>query len=173
MAMNKGMVIFLSCAMVLAAPLDQAAPADAAGIEFFEKSIRPTLVESCYSCHSADAKKVKGGLLLDTKDGLAKGGDNGAVVVPGDPERSRLVEAVRYGNPDLQMPPRGKKLSAKQIEDLAAWVAMGAPDPRVGAGSKTKSVIDVAAGRRFWSLQPVKDRAPPQLKDSGWCRSDL
>ena len=76
-------------------------------IDFFEKRIRPVLVEHCYKCHSAAAEKVKGDLLLDTKEGMAKGGESGKpVVVPGDPDRSRLIEAIRYLNDDLQMPPK-------------------------------------------------------------------
>src|SRR5437016_3255905 len=89
--------------------------------EFFEKKIRPLLVEQCYKCHSAHAEKLKGGLLLDTKSGLDKGGDNGSVLVRGEPDKSKLIEAVRWTDPDLQMPPK-KKLSEEQIADLAAWV---------------------------------------------------
>ena len=86
------------------------AATDAAGVEFFEKKIRPVLVEHCYDCHSADAKKVKGGLLLDTREGSLKGGDNGPALVPGNPDKSLLIKAVRYTDPDLQMPPKNKKL---------------------------------------------------------------
>src|SRR5262245_26982780 len=94
----------LTLGLVLPAPA--AEPADAAGIEFFEKKVRPLLVANCYPCHSAD-HKVRGGLQLDSRDALLKGGDNGAVVVPGDPEKSRLVQAVRYADM-LRMPPRSK-----------------------------------------------------------------
>src|SRR4030095_9427625 len=76
--------------------------------EFFEKRIRPVLVERCYKCHSSESEKVKGGLLLDTREGLVKGGDNGAVIVPGYPEKSRLIEAIRYTNDDFKMPPKHK-----------------------------------------------------------------
>src|SRR2546423_631484 len=89
-AMKRYFVMLLP-AVLGALPL-QGAPTDAAGIEFFERNIRATLVEQCYLCHSAEARKVKGGLLLDTSDGLLKGGDNGAVIVPGDPNHSRLIE---------------------------------------------------------------------------------
>src|SRR6267378_676673 len=81
------------------------------GVEFFEKKIRPLLVEHCYKCHGAQSEKVKGGLLLDTREGVLKGGDTGAAIVPGDPEKSLLIKAVRYTDPDLQMPPKDKKLS--------------------------------------------------------------
>ena len=101
-----------------------------AGGEFFEKKIRPLLVDHCYSCHSAKSEKIKGGLLLDTRDGLLKGGDSGPALVPGKPDQSRLIKAVRYTDKELQMPPKDKRLAAEQIADLEAWVKMGAPDPR-------------------------------------------
>src|SRR5206468_5278154 len=99
------------------------------GIEFFEKHIRPAFVEHCYKCHSAKAEKVKGGLLLDSRDGVLKGGETGPSIVAGYPEKSLLIKAISYADPDLQMPPKGDKLSAQQIADLTAWVKMGAPDP--------------------------------------------
>src|ERR1051325_1936420 len=100
--------------------------ADGTGGEFFESRIRPLLAEKCFKCHSAAAEKLKGGLYLDNREGLLKGGESGAVVVLGDPEKSKLIEAVRYTNVDLQMPPKGK-LSDEQIGDLVRWVKMGAP----------------------------------------------
>src|SRR5215813_6553703 len=99
-------------------------------LQFFENHIRPVLAENCYKCHSQQAEKVKGGLLLDTKEGLLKGGDTGAAIVPGDPEKSLLIKAVRYTDADLQMPTKGKKLPVLAIADLESWVKMGAPDPR-------------------------------------------
>src|SRR5579863_8524489 len=102
-------------------------PADQ--VEFFEKKIRPVLAESCYACHSAKRVPPKGGLRVDTRDGLRKGGDSGPAIVPGDPAASLLVKAVSYQDPDLKMPPNGK-LSDNEIADLAEWVKMGAPDPR-------------------------------------------
>src|SRR5688572_510533 len=102
------------------------------GVDFFERKIRPVLVERCYECHSAQAEKLKGGLLLDTKEGVLKGGDTGPAIVPGNPEKSLLIKAVRYTSDDLQMPPKNKKLPDEQIADLEEWVKMGAPDPRTG-----------------------------------------
>ncbi len=83
--------------------------------EFFENKIRPVFADHCYSCHSDKAEKVKGGLRLDTRDALLKGGNSGPVIVPGDADASPLIKAVRYADPDLQMPPKDKKLSAEQI----------------------------------------------------------
>src|SRR5215212_7666385 len=111
------------------------------GMEFFEKKIRPLLVENCYKCHSAGAQKLKGGFRLDAKDLALKGGESGRVaIVAGEPEKSLLIEAVRYNNTDLQMPPK-KKLDAAQIDDLVAWVKMGAPWP----AEKTAEVINKPA----------------------------
>src|SRR5579871_6572491 len=100
------------------------------GLDFFEKKVRPLLADRCFECHSPD-KKVKGGLRLDTRDGWAKGGDNGPAVVPGDVEKSLLISAVRYKDKDLQMPEK-RKLPDEEIAILEQWVKMGAPDPRTG-----------------------------------------
>ncbi|MBM3994292.1 MAG: DUF1553 domain-containing protein [Planctomycetes bacterium] len=141
-----------------------------AGIEFFEKRIRPVLVEHCYECHATTSKKVRGGLLLDSRDALRKGGESGPAVVPGDPEKSLLIRAVRYTDPDMKMPKKGK-LPANVIADLEAWVKMGAPDPRdkatVVKSAKTWDEI-VAERRKWWSLQPVKQPAIPTPKDAKW-----
>src|SRR5262245_13503083 len=112
----------------------ETAPLTPESIEFFEKHIRPVLVERCYACHSATAAKLKGGLRLDSRDGLRKGGDTGAAILPGDPERSLLIRAIRRG-PDVEkMPPKdSEKLSPEQLRSFETWVKMGAPDPRVTA----------------------------------------
>src|SRR5947208_4861026 len=101
----------------------------AEGMDYFEKHIRPVLVERCYRCHSKDAEKVKGGLLLDSQEGLLKGGDNGPVIVAGDPEKSKLIIAIRYHDEEIRMPPK-EPLAEQQIVDFVEWVKMGAPDPR-------------------------------------------
>ena len=91
--------------------------------------MRPALVAHCYECHSAQAKKLGGSLLLDSRDGLRKGGDSGASIVPGQPDESLLIAAVRYSPDSVHMPPKGK-LPADVIAAFEAWVKMGAPDPR-------------------------------------------
>ena len=138
---------------------------DHAGVEFFEKHVRPVLVENCYKCHSATAEKVKGGLLLDSRDGLLKGGDSGPAILPGDPERSLLIKAIRYTDENLQMPPKGRKLTELQIEDLTAWVKMGAP---LGI-SNFKSQIS----KPHWAFQPVREPAVPAVKHARLVQSPV
>src|SRR4051794_23365451 len=116
---------------VLAVPGLRAQTPEAQGIEHFEKKVRPILVDRCYSCHSAEADrkgKLKGGLTLDTKDGLLKGGARGPALVPGKPQDSLLLQALRHDG-DVKMPPR-TKLSEAVIADFEKWIALGAPDPR-------------------------------------------
>jgi len=133
-------------------------------LDFFEKKIRPVLVERCYECHSAAAKKNKGGLTLDTRDGVLKGGDAGPAIVPGDPEKSKLIEAVRYKNRDLQMPPKSP-LSPEQVRDLEQWVKLGAPDPRTEAVAQTsgKRALTMEEGRQFWAFQPLANPSVPKV----------
>ena len=106
--------------------------------EFFESKIRPLLVDYCYECHSSDLDEPSGGLVLDTRDGIRKGGELGPAVVPKDPEESLLLSAVRYE--DLEMPPDGQ-LSEEQIELLDKWIRMGAPDPRDSDDDETSSLV--------------------------------
>jgi hypothetical protein len=131
----------------------EAAP-DTAGLEFFEQKIRPVLTERCYSCHSATAEKLKGNLFLDTREGTLKGGDLGPSVVPGNPERSLLLKAIRYTDEDLRMPPK-KRLPSEQVADFEAWVRRGAPDPRSKGAAKPR--VDPAKVKAHWAFQPLKD----------------
>jgi hypothetical protein len=134
-------------------------------MDFFEKQVRPVLVNRCYQCHSV-AKKTKGGLALDSRDSTLKGGDSGPALVAGDPEQSKLIEAVRYKNHDLQMPPKGE-LSAEEIKTLEDWIKMGAPDPRAGevAAVKGARVINIEEGRKFWSFTLIARVEPPVVPD--------
>ncbi|HXU76170.1 MAG TPA: DUF1549 domain-containing protein, partial [Methylomirabilota bacterium] len=139
-------------------------------IEFFEKKIRPLLVERCYKCHSTGSEKLKGGLLLDSREGLMKGGDDGPVVSAGSPEKSKLIEAIHYQNPDLQMPPKGK-LAETEIALLTEWVKMGVPWPREeppkAAGAAP--VFDFEKRRReHWAWQPIRVAEPPATGNPGW-----
>src|SRR5436190_5944307 len=121
---------FIALLILLSVPLVEVRGRADEGVEFFEKKIRPLLVEHCYKCHSAQSEKVKGGLLLDTREGLLKGGNTGPAMVPGDPEKSLLIKAVRHSDKESQIPHKDKKIPDAQIADLVAWVKMGAPDPR-------------------------------------------
>src|SRR5262245_30301295 len=151
--MVKSIALLLLLALGASAQQEAVPPPDAAGLEFFEKKIRPVLVEKCYSCHSATAEKLKGNLYLDTREGTLKGGDLGPAVVPGDPDRSLLLKAIRFKDEDLQMPPK-KRLPADQVADFEAWIKRGAPDPR-GAGAKTR--VDPEKVKAHWAFQPLKD----------------
>ncbi|MGZ8920408.1 MAG: DUF1549 domain-containing protein, partial [Limisphaerales bacterium] len=144
---------------------------DPTAIEFFENKIRPVLAESCYNCHSQKAEKVKGGLFLDTKDGVLLGGDNGPAIVPGDPEKSRLIKAVRYNDPNLQMPPKDKKLSSEQIADLETWIKMGAPDPRTGVNQTLAAREDLK--KNHWAFQPIGSPAVPAVSKPNWTRNGI
>ena len=141
-------------------------------IVFFEAKVRPLLLKHCYECHSTDAKKVKGSLLLDSKEGWMAGGDSGEVLEPGKPRESRLIESVRYGNTDLQMPPK-YRLTDVEISVLARWIEMGAPDPRSGVKVTKASGIDWEKGRSHWSFQKVTNPTPPIVMDPSWNRDTL
>lgn len=150
-------------------------------VNFFERKIRPVLVEKCYECHSATAKKIKGGLKLDTKEAVMHGGENGPAVVPGKPEDSLLIEAIRYSNKDNQMPPK-TKLPDSVVKDFEQWVKMGAPDPRSGgavadagttASKWKKKEINLEEGRKFWAFQQPKESEPPAVKNTAWPKSDI
>ena len=148
---------------------------DAAGSDFFEAKIRPVLAEKCYGCHSVEAegrKKLKAALYLDSKEGTLKGGKDGVVLVPGDPEKSKLIVAVRYHDEDSAMPPK-EKLPAAAIADLEAWVKMGAPDPRVGDKAPRPGQAIADATRKHWAFQPIAAPAVPAVKQAKWPYSDI
>lgn len=137
--------------------------------DFFENKIRPILTDHCYKCHSPLAEKVKGGLLLDTREGVLRGGDSGPAIVPGDPESSLLIKAVRYTDPDLQMP-KDKKLDDDQIAALEQWVKMGAPDPRTAVADQHQFADNKT---NHWAWQPVKHVAIPTPGDPSWCQTPI
>ncbi len=138
-------------------------------LDFFESKIRPVLVKECYQCHSAEAaakKKLKGGLFLDTRDGTRKGGETGPSVVPGNVEESLLIEALKYES--IEMPPSGK-LSEEVIADFVKWVRIGAPDPRTETTvAIQRNEIDIEAGRKLWSFQPLRRPDLPVVADEDW-----
>jgi mono/diheme cytochrome c family protein len=156
--------------LVLALAARASESAEGAGLEFFEKKIRPLLAEHCYQCHSRQSEKLKGGLFVDSREGLLQGGDTGPAIVPGAPEKSLLIKAVRYADPELQMPPKDKKLSQEQIADLETWVQMGAPDPRTG-----QAVVqpEAESARKHWAFQPVRKPPLPKVRHAHWGQSPI
>ncbi len=140
-------------------------------LKFFESRIRPTLVEHCYPCHSAEAGKSKGGLTLDTRSGALRGGDSGPAITPGQPANSLLVTAISHADPDLEMPPNKKRLPDSVIADFRKWIEMGAPDPRDDNSASNDSMAK--AGGDFWAFQKPLRVAPPATTDSEWSRRPL
>jgi len=139
----------------------QAAEPSAADLEFFEKRVRPILVEHCYECHRGE--KPKGNLRLDSAAGWLAGGDSGAAIEPGKPDDSLLIHAIRHDGQSAEMPPSAK-LPGEKIQTLEEWVTRGAPAPRAPAGeapSSAKREIDLVAGRQFWAYQPLKTHPIP------------
>ena len=148
------------------AALSLSAGSSSVAADVFREQVEPILRQRCYECHS-HAGKIKGGLTLDSRSGWQKGGESGPALVPGAVEKSRLIKAVRYAAPDLEMPPKAK-LPASEIAILEQWVAAGAPDPREAAVVTTKKGVDIEAGRKHWAYQPVRDTAPPPVKHQAW-----
>ena len=170
--LNKQRIALVAGGLCLeiGALLAGAADVSSAQLTFFEERIRPALVENCHSCHSRNARKIKGGLVMDGRSDLLKGGDLGPAIVPGKPEESRLISVIGYDDVDLQMPPKGK-LSAAVAEDLRLWIQMGAPWPveKTVAGGSEAVKFDVEARRKsHWAWQPVKVVDPGPLTNADW-----
>jgi len=176
--MRRFIALLLSFMATSPVAIAQTPAPDKAALAFFENKIRPVLVKECYSCHSAETrsgiggmrKGGKGGLNLDTREGLLKGGDSGTAIVPGKPTESLLIKAM-HGDGVDEMPPKGK-LAPDVIADFEKWVKMGVPDPREGKAIAVTG-LDIAKGREFWSFRPVKATTPPAVKDTAWPTSEL
>ena len=157
--MGKTLIIFAAILLLIFG----LSSARAAGeFDYFEKEIRPLLHKHCYKCHSTEAEKVKGGLLLDSRQGWETGGDSGPAIVPGDVQGSLLLRAVSYENSDLQMPPK-YKLAEHERAALGKWVEAGAADPRDHQTEGKAKSVDVAKGREFWAFRPVANHAVPKM----------
>ena len=139
---------------------ESASGQDAAKLDFFESKIRPLLIEHCYECHATDSADIGGNLLLDSKKGMVVGGDLGRTLIPGNPEKSLIISALKHD--DLEMPPDGK-LDPAIVRDFEQWIRDGAVDPRLDGKTVRKSVIDIEAGKKFWSLLPIQS---PKLDPS-------
>ena len=159
-------IVFLLAAKVFLRA-DPARADPEAGTRLFEERIRPLLIDRCYECHSSSSPKLKGGLNLESRDTVLKGGESGPVVVPGKPEESLLIKAIRYSDQGLQMPPR-HQLPPGEIKLLEQWVAMGAPDTRINGPTLAK-----APGQRHWAFQPVSNPALPKVRNGRWIQQPL
>lgn len=147
------------------------------GIEFFEKEIRPVLAGKCYGCHSSKSKSPMGGLVLDTKTGIKRGGNGGPVLVAGDPSSSRLYKALTYNHTDLRMPPSGR-LAEETVAAFEKWIAAGAPDPReetkeAASVSTAKRGMSIEAGRKWWAFQPLQPQPQPRVSATRWVRNGI
>lgn len=137
-------------------------------LDFFETKIRPVLVESCYECHSVESGTSKAGLVLDSRAGMLEGGDGGPAIIPGKPDESLLIQAVRFTDDDFQMPPtkKGGKLPDEVIANFEAWVLAGAPDPR--NETKLPPAKDFETARKHWAFQPIARPEIPEVTDREW-----
>ena len=146
---------------------------DASKVEYFERHVRPLLVDNCYNCHSANTN-AKGGLRVDDRNGLTQGGNGGPAVVPGDPAKSLLIQAVKYEDDNLQMPPK-KRLTPDQVKTLTRWINDGAAWPdeaRVAAPDKANARYEQLR-KGHWAWQPLQQRKPPEVRDQSWVRDDI
>jgi hypothetical protein len=163
-------------ALLLAATLFGAAappPGTPDDLEFFESRIRPVLAQECYACHAVATRK-KGGLALDSRAGLLKGGGSGPAVVPGKPAESLLLRTIRHEDPELKMPRNGAKLDDATVRDFETWIARGAVDSRDRPASKEEvakeTSFDAVIRRRklWWSFRPLSAPSVPAVRDAAW-----
>ena len=164
----------ISCA-ALAAPFaigqSQSASAD---VQFFEKKVRPVLVNRCYACHSA-ATKPAGGLRVDDRNGLLNGGDSGPAVVPGDPEGSLLLARIRHENPKRRMPKEGDAVANAELDDIVTWIKNGVawPAEQIPVSLGRPKANYEALKARHWAFKPLKRVPPPTVANRGWARTEL
>jgi hypothetical protein len=161
--------LFLLLTLSTAACLCSAADMTPDQRAFFESKIRPVLVKQCYECHAQGAKKLGGKLLLDAPSEMISGGESGPSVIPGKPDESLIVQAVRYDG--IEMPPK-KRLPEHVVNDFVEWVKMGAPDPREDL-PKTEQKAKTVPQEPLWSLKPVSNPQPPKVKNTAWPRDSL
>ncbi len=157
---------------------DAPPPFSPSQLAFFESKVRPLLAAACSGCHSERGSRIRGGLVMDDRPSLLLGGDSGPAIVPGDPEASLLITAVRYHDPDFQMPPRDP-LPTEDVAILEQWVRMGAPMPprrTIGLAPGTEgrwTDADIERGRLHWAYRPVSPPPTPSVDDSSWPWADL
>ncbi|HYZ87508.1 MAG TPA: DUF1549 domain-containing protein, partial [Bryobacteraceae bacterium] len=162
------------CVLSVPGLLLSAPAADSPRTEQFEMKVRPLLAKNCFACHRQTAM---GGLRLDSRESILKGGGSGPAVVPGEPDKSLIIQAVAHTHDRLKMPPGGK-LSAEDVEILQTWVRDGAfwPEEKAGSGSaatKSGEYVITPEQRQFWSFQPVRAYEPPVVQDTKWARTPI
>lgn len=164
--------IAIACALTVLTTFNVHAQT-AEGLKFFETKIRPVLVAHCYECHSTKSGKARGGLKLDSRDSLLKGGETGPAIVPKSLTKSLLFQSIQYGDEAYQMPPKGK-LPDAVIADFRQWILMGAPDPRTTKiNPAVKTEIDIEKGREYWAYQTPRTPAIPAATDNDWARTPI
>lgn len=172
--MNPGRCLLLCSLLLAGVGSATASQPSAEGLELFEKTIRPTLIARCYECHSSQAKELGGNLSLESAEAVRKGGDLGPAIAPGEPERSLLIEALRWTDSGLQMPPK-TPLPKEVVADFEKWIKLGAPDPRktTTPAPASKYVVDIAAARGQWPYLPISNPPTPEVRDRTWPRSAI
>jgi cytochrome c553 len=173
MAVSPRRVVAIACILLVPASAAASGQPAAARLEFFEKKVRPVLVGNCYNCHSANTN-AHGGLRVDDRNGLLQGGRRGPAVVPGQPDKSLLLQAVRHTHPQVKMPPK-KHLSEEQIADLAQWIKDGAawPGVHVPTSIASPSARYDRLRREHWAWQPLRPAPVPAVKNAAWPQSDV
>lgn len=172
MQINFKTIVFILVVQCLSLTLVGRLTAEDTATEFFEKEIRPALVQHCVRCHGEE--KVQGGLRLDTREGWQAGGDSGPAIVAGDPQ-SLLLRAIEYEDISLEMPPRGK-LPETTIAAFQKWIRKGAFDPRSKgspSGKNHANALTIEQGKKFWAFQPVLTPVAPELSESAWPKNDI
>ena len=164
------MPVWVWVAMLVLPAQDSADDRERRGLELFERRVRPALIDNCYECHSAGSKKVKGEFLVDSRDALLKGGSSGPSLVPGEPDKSLLILAIRWAAEDVKMPPK-KPMPVEDVRAVEEWVRLGAPHPKALAADAVpvpRKPLDLQKARAFWSFRPVVDPQPPAVRNEAW-----
>ncbi len=166
---SQSVFLVVFCGLAFANVPETLADNSIAGVEFFEAKIRPVLIKHCYGCHSNEAKKAEGGLKLDSKSGMTKGGDSGAMLVPAKPGESLLLSALKHS--ELKMPP-DKKLPDGVIQDFEHWIKLGAPVPQKSLTQKPKPK-DWQQRLNHWAFQPINKKTSPPKANTDWALTNI
>lgn len=163
----------LCFAFLVVASLQATEPASETDLAHFEAKIRPILSQHCYECHSSAKGKAEGGLTLDSREGIRRGGDRGPAVVPKQVEQSLLLAAISHAEADLKMPPKRERLPDTVISDFRRWIELGAPDPREETKGAIRAPLDLETARQHWSLIQPRPQQLPAIEASEWPRTDV